>query len=342
MKKILLSSYVSKRNLPINLKEDDIKIFGHEIKSEIGQVYYLKEKNIKIFNGILFSFKKLSFFMEHTFFQHLRKSYEKKFLERIKRIIKSYIVSRNNIKIIDKGIWFTDHKSHVYFHWVLDALQRAQVANILNSEYPLLVPEDFYKKDFVKESLSLLGFDYEVIHSNTIYKVKDLIIISKTAVSGNYNEKILAELIQNFKAESKNIKNNKYENLFIKRSGENGREIENMDELDKVLQKNNFHYIEFEKYSFVEKIKILQNCNNLIGVFGSGLTNMIFLKSNSNVIEIRNQNDNHNNAFFSLASAVNLNYYYLYFDHNEDVQTRDVKKLKIHADRLDELLKNIS
>ena len=39
---------------------------------------------------------------------------------------------------------------------------------------------------------------------------------------------------------------------------------------------------------------------NLMGIFGSGLTNMIFLNKDSNVIEIRASEDRHNNAFSSL------------------------------------------
>ena len=342
MKKMLMTSYLSKRKLPINLSEVDISIFEHELSSQIEEVYYLKEKNVRVFNGILFSFRKLTFFMEHTFFKHLRTMYEKTFFERLKRILKGFIISRKSKEKLDKGIWFTDHKSHIYFHWILDSLQRAQVSSVLNKDYPLLVPEDFYNKQFVVESLDLLGFNYVIIKSNTIYKVKDLIIISKTAVSGNYYESILSELIQNFKSESKKIKNDKYENLFIKRSGKNGREISNIDELEKILEKHNFHFIEFEKYSFIEKIRILHSCKNLVGVFGSGLTNMIFLNPNSNILEIRNPQDKHNNAYFSLASALDLNYYYLYFDHNENVETLDVKKLNIQIEALDHILERLN
>ena len=96
MKKMLMTSYLSKRKLPINLSEVDISIFEHELSSQIGEVYYLKEKNVRVFNGILFSFRKLSFFMEHTFFKHLRTMYEKTFFERLKRITKGFINSRKN------------------------------------------------------------------------------------------------------------------------------------------------------------------------------------------------------------------------------------------------------
>ena len=53
-------------------------------------------------------------------------------------------------------------------------------------------------------------------------------------------------------------------------------------------------------------------------MFGSGLSNMIFLDKAKNLIEIRNLNDYENNAFYSLSSACDLNYYYLFFELKDD------------------------
>ena len=78
-----------------------------------------------------------------------------------------------------------------------------------------------------------------------------------------------------------------------------------------------------------KKIKLLGKCKNLIGIFGSGLTNMIFMKKNMNVIEIRQLNDMHNNAFYSLASATGLNYYYLFFEFKKNGLEINLKILSI-------------
>ena len=66
------------------------------------------------------------------------------------------------------------------------------------------------------------------------------------------------------------------------------------------------------------------------------------INPNSNILEIRNPQDKHNNAYFSLASALDLNYYYLYFDHNENVETLDVKKLNIQIEALDHILERLN
>lgn len=207
-----------------------------------------------------------------------------------------------------------------------------------NKNIPLLVPEELFKKDYISQSLQFLNLNYIVLKSNHIYKVKKLTITSKTALSGNYNEKILASLVQLFKKKSEKtgsssiIKNP--ENLFIYRNKSVGRDIYNFDELQKILSNYDYSLIKFEDYSYLEKIQILSQCKNLMGMFGSGLSNMIFLNEGSNLIEIRHKSDSKNNAFFSLASALNLNYYYGGFSLTD-------KGCVVELKNIDNLLKNL-
>ena len=312
MKEIIYNSYQEKRNPPKNLMSEDLDLFKHEFSKNIPNAYLLKRKNITYFNSIIISATKLTYFKKYSFFG------DKTTIERFKRIIKSWLTSDKNKIIIEKGIWFTDHKSHVYFHWLMDSLQRAEISFEYQKEYPLLLPEELYEKPFVVESLDHLGLNYILLKKNQIYKIKKIIITSKTAETGNYNKNILSNLIDRFH-ENINLQSLRPEkNIFIYRKKEVGRTIGNFENIKKILDKYNFEVVEFEDLSFKEKIKLLGKCKNLIGIFGSGLTNMIFMKKNMNVIEIRQLNDKHNNAFYSLASATGLNYYYLFFEFKKN------------------------
>ena len=326
MKKVLHESYISVRKMPKNLSSKDLPLFEHEETRSIKSSYFFDRKSIFIFNSIVISFRGLTYFKNYTFFG------DKTLIERIKRIVKAYRdTNKKNTVLLEKGIWFTDHKSHVYFHWLFDSLQRAMLVVDKNKNLPLLVPEELFKKDYISQSLKFLNLNYIVLKSNNIYKVKRLTLTSKTALSGNYNEKILASLVQLFKKNSKTtdshsiIKNT--ENLFIYRNRSVGRDIYNFDELQKILFKYDYSLIKFEDYSYSEKIQILGQCKNLVGMFGSGLSNMIFLNEGSNLIEIRHKNDSKNNAFFSLASALNLNYYYESFSLTDKGCVVDIKNI---------------
>lgn len=327
MKIKLLESGNSVRKLPKNIIENDKRLFLHEENYAYKETYIIKKKNIYIFNGILISIPQLRYFKKYTFFG------DKTFIERIIRIIKNYLLSKStNVETIDKGMWFTDHKSHVYFHWMLDSLQRAKASENFNQDYPLLVQEDFYKKEFVKESLKILNFKYLVLKTNHRYKINNLKIVSKTAKTGNYNEQLLSSLITNFKEASiytkKDKKHDQEKNYFIFRSENLPRSIFNISDLNILLKKYNYEFIQFEKHNFIQKIEKLKNCKNLVGVFGSGLTNMLFMNKNTNIVEIREVLDSHNNAFFSLASALNINYYYSFFEYHEDKCLVDIESLE--------------
>jgi capsular polysaccharide biosynthesis protein len=75
---------------------------------------------------------------------------------------------------------------------------------------------------------------------------------------------------------------------------------------------------------------------HLIGLHGAGLTNMLFMREGGKVLELRNQNDAHNNCYFSLASELNLDYFYLLNQGN----TNDTHTVDIIVD-IDELRNNL-
>ena len=312
MKKIIFQESLSVRKRPLNLSDNDLSLFTHEFEKMIPESYIFFEKKMYSFNSIIFSLRKFRYFKNYSFFG------DKTFIERIKIILKNYFMSSKKVRTIEKGTWFTDNKSHVYFHWILDALERCELAIDYLDEYPLLVPEEFYKKAFIAESLDLLGLNYYVLEKNYIYKIKELLITSKTAETGNYNEKILKNLINRFKLNAKIPVVNTNKNIFIYRDSKIGRDIKNFKEIKHILDKHNYEIVNFEDYSYDEKIAILKYCENLLGMFGSGLSNMIFLDKAKNLIEIRNLNDYKNNAFYSLSSACDLNYYYLFFELKDD------------------------
>ena len=56
----------------------------------------------------------------------------------------------------------------------------------------------------------------------------------------------------------------------------------------------------FEELSIEEKINLMKNVDALIGSHSSGLTNMLFMKSETKVIDIRDPNDKIKNAFLNL------------------------------------------
>jgi len=140
------------------------------------------------------------------------------------------------------------------------------------------------------------------------YFIQELLITNHVAPSGNYSPEIIKNLSTSLTSKHNIIKSKK-RRIWIDRKNER-RDVINYDEVTKVLEKFNFEIIDFKDYSLSEKSEMLLNTECLMGVFGSGLTNMLMLPKKTKVIELRDKGDSHNNAFFSLASELNLFYYY--------------------------------
>ena len=146
---------------------------------------------------------------------------------------------------------------------IFDALERSELVTKDLKDYPLLIPEEFYEKNFVAESLKHLKLNYIVLRKNQIYKIKELLITSKTAMSGNYNETILRSLIDRFKNNFEYKSIPKKENIFIYRDSKIGRDIENFIDIKPILDKHNYEIVDFEKYSFLKKylyFKVVKIC----------------------------------------------------------------------------------
>ena len=47
-----------------------------------------------------------------------------------------------------------------------------------------------------------------------------------------------------------------------------------------------FTFVTFENYSFEEQIKIIDNCELLVGIHGAGFTNMVFMNKNTKIVDI--------------------------------------------------------
>jgi capsular polysaccharide biosynthesis protein len=78
-----------------------------------------------------------------------------------------------------------------------------------------------------------------------------------------------------------------------------------------LLEKFKIQIIRPEELSFQQQVSFFSKASFVGGIHGAGLTNMIFMDEESNVLEIKTKSTEKNNAFFTLSSALNHNYYYL-------------------------------
>lgn len=304
MKTTIFEKYTSYRIKPKNFKLEDEKLFKHEFIKTIERSYYFYLTNPSIINLEIYKFK--------PYTKYTKFGKEKKI-----RILKDFI--KNNLKleetvVLENGIWIFDNKAHVYGHFLMDTLMRfTSLDKDIKKNIPILIPHQF-NIDWILEIFDFFDAPYIVLKENVRYKIRTLLVTSLIAEPGNFNKEALSIMKERFMKIFLNYINNEkfktYEKIWIDRKFAR-RPVKNFGEIEIVLQRHGYHIVNLETLSLVEKIALISNCRVLAGTHGSGHSNMLFMKKNSIIIDVRDPNDNIKNAFFSLASELDLNYFYM-------------------------------
>jgi len=296
--KTLYPSHFAVRKTPENIKENDEVLFKHEYQSAICATTFLRLKNVDILRDTVFDSSTFRFFASFT---HINGSFT--WDEKVEKL-KLFFKPKLNI---ERGLWITQNWTWMYFHWMTDALTRLIALEGEVESFPVLLPIDYKKYPYIVESLDILGYTYVWYTPTQRVRIKELLLPSHTASPGNYNSEFLNRLRKRFvgtEVES-------HRKIFISRSKATQRFIANEDEVISLVLSFGFEVHIFEEYSLSKQIALMREATCLMGLHGAGLTNMLFMHPKGKVIEFRNQGDQHNNCYFSMASALDHAYYYI-------------------------------
>ncbi len=226
----------------------------------------------------------------------------------------------NSINIKKGGLITANWSWTNYFHWNHDFLPLVLFYYESNKkENNICIPSSFFKKaPFVEETLNILDIKYTILNNKSKYCFSKLEIISDASLNpGNQRAHLIRNLRSKFYQSCNFTLKDKQEIIYISRkdnsriANTNIRNISNEEECIKIFRKFKIRVISTLGLSVKEQFNIFSNCKTLIAIHGAGLTNMMFMKSNSNILEIRQKDDVGNNCYFSMASALEHNYYYL-------------------------------
>jgi capsular polysaccharide biosynthesis protein len=98
--------------------------------------------------------------------------------------------------------------------------------------------------------------------------------------------------------------------LYISRSGARRRKLSNEPDVVDVLRAFGFHILHAESCPFDDQVRAVSGARYLVSSHGAGLTNMLFMRPGSHVLELRHRDDRLSNCYFTMASALTLSYSY--------------------------------
>jgi len=329
MKNITFIGGTEYRDKPENLNKNDINLFKHEFQKEIFDSYVINTKNVYLSGKNIIDFKKFKFYFKHTYMN----------MPPLKNIIKfifKFLKLTRNSKIkIDSGVWVINNKSENYFHWMTESLTRVLSFQKLNKKATILLPDNFKSLEFASKTLDILDVDYKIYSNKSLVKVRDLSLTSHTAPAGNYNSKIILELHHKLNKGSKSVSGKR---LWFSRKISGRRLLINEEEIMSMLEDYGIEIIYPEKLTYQEQVEAYRKAEFIGGTSGAALANILYMEKNNKVLELRAENDAHNNCHYSLAVALKNKYYYVICESDRDYNS--IVNVETLKETLNKIFKN--
>lgn len=202
-------------------------------------------------------------------------------------------------KITGKVAVIAQNGQFCYYHWMTEVIGRLLLLTSRNITYDYLVVP--LSKSYMQESLHLLDVDttkiIEPSASNIYIQADELIVpslinqIHPTPTLSSYPSPEIIMLLRNQflpKIEKYKVENSIFlsKKIFISRKDAAVRKLINEDELFEKLETYGFQRYCLSQLSLLEQMTLFNHADTIIALHGAGLTNLIFSKPGTQVVEI--------------------------------------------------------
>lgn len=220
----------------------------------------------------------------------------------------------------------TDEFSNGYFHWVTDGLPKLALLGSRLAEFDLVLPAFTHKFGYMLQSLAAWPeLHYQVVEAKIRSALTDAVVLPALAPTGNYRPESILALGEVWR---KTVQPQApFRRLYVSRAKAPWRKIHNEAEVKQLLQRHGFETVTLEDLDFAGQVKLLAETKTLVSNHGAGLTNLLFQTPGTQVLEIRQRGDAHNNCYYALAAAAGVTYAYVLADPvraGEDTHTADI------------------
>ena len=211
-----------------------------------------------------------------------------------------------------------------YFHWLYDVLPRL----FITSKFLPIRDINFFllpslEKKFQRDSLKIIGIKKKKLLDSKIYRhiTSDKIIVTDHPYIKRISLKdqlkipywICEWLKEIFLSKLKKIKKKYPKKIFLLRKNIknnnylSSRILIKEKQIKNFLKQKKFEFINPEKYSFKEQLRLFNNAKTIVGVHGAAFANIVFCKKNTNIVELQSKTTG--DVIKNLALKNNLRYF---------------------------------
>lgn len=170
----------------------------------------------------------------------------------------------------------------------------------------------------ITEIIDLIGFrKVRTLFDGELVSVRNLFMVTEsrfTNVTNMIERQSDLELVRDYLLTQNSIATN-YERVYLKRAKNLFRPLSNRSRMENQLARLGFVTVKLEELSTFEQIAIFQSARIVVAESGAALTNIIFMKQKSKVLEIHPGNDQAG-LWGSLADVFNVGLEVIYGKQN--------------------------
>ena len=340
-----LEKFSVKRPYPKNICTEDISIFCDDIENEFDPQPWSKYRNVLMtVSGFAVSKNNLG-----IWWNRLYRPKPKSLKGHIEKLYKFFAGVRELFLAKDKrefnGAVFCCNKwSSGFFHWMCDVLCRLVYLDESGSKYKIVIPKYIGDKEFVRQTFKIFdNLDFYILAERDILYIHKLLhakpLVRCCGYEENYINKVRNRMRRCFASGQTILSPAK--RIYISREKAGARKIVNEDAVWSYLKMRGFQKVIAEDKPAAEQFRLMSKAQVLISNHGSGLAHMLMMDRGSHVIEIRKRGRTVPNCYFTLASALGINYWYILDKpagvnkNNSDIIV-DVNRIRSLLDSIDD------
>ena len=334
----LLAETVSTRTPPVTLEPGDLWLFEHEFQRTLPASRLIEMRDVSISaDGFLFTRGRI--LPESFAFAHQLDDWSR---WRVLRFLLDNYLLKSSTRIEDDSLWIVDNWSAGYYHWLADTLPRLFLVRQHLKDWTLLLPHYARALPFVEPSLA--PFDVGRVRyagEDEALACRRVFVPTHAAPPGHFREDVIRSIRDVIVAAYGAGSDPGADRLYISRSAARRRKVSNEPEVLDRVHRFGFRVFHPESCPFQEQVRVASGARYMVSSHGAGLTNMLFMRPGSHVLELRHEHDRVNNCYFTMASALGLHYSYQTCASPEPGEPPHTADLRVDIRRLEASLERL-
>lgn len=193
--------------------------------------------------------------------------------------------------------------SNNYFHWFTEVLPRVMEADALQKELLFLFPFEL-NEQYQLPSLSRLNIRYKSIAGGCFFAKTLYFSQPSREFTGHYNTNHFKKLQSVFQKQETGMRK-----IYVHRNSDK-RIVINSDEVKNCFFRFGFQVVELENSTLENQIELFSQTTVFASIHGAALTNMLFMKEGSTILEFGLSGEKYDKCYFNMARELNHAYYY--------------------------------